>query len=78
MRAGTLEDDRVVYQLVDEQPIGFDVAFAPAPVVTDQGMVMLALCQWFFVMSAVNIALSFPVSLPRRRISRRSRSNWVV
>jgi len=35
MRAGTLESDLVVHQLVDEQPIGFDVAFAPTAVVAD-------------------------------------------
>ena len=47
--AGTFEDDLVVDQLVDEQPIGFDVAFASAFVVADQGMITLALWQWFFV-----------------------------
>ena len=75
MSAGALKDDLVVHQLVDKQPVGFDVAFAAAFVVADQRMIALALRQWFFVMSVLRMVFNFSMSLPRRSASRRSRSN---
>ena len=36
MRTTSLEDELVIFDLVDKEPIGFDVAFPPAYVVPNE------------------------------------------
>ena len=45
MRTRALEDDFVVVQLVDEQPVRFEMAFAPIPGVALKQMITIAFGQ---------------------------------
>ena len=49
MRTCAFEDERIVVQLVDEQPVRFDMAFTAIPEVASQWMVMMAFSQRFLV-----------------------------
>ena len=49
MRTRAFEDDIIILQLVDEQPVRFDMAFASISAVAFQWMVTVAVRQRFFV-----------------------------